>query len=170
MLPIHPAMSRRRLLPVLAAAALAAAAPPAYAGHARAMVKALNHVRAHYGLKPVRLSTSLHHAAQQHARGMVRQNYFAHTSPGGTTVMQRIANSGFITFGVWYGAETIAWGSGRAGTASTIVASWMKSPPHRSIILSTNPRYGWIGPAAHRGKHFLGHRNALVWSVEWGHR
>jgi len=42
-------------------------------------------------------------------------------------------------------AENLAWGFGTRGTASSIVAAWLASPPHRANLLGA--RYRRIGVA-----------------------
>lgn len=42
--------------------------------------------------------------------------------------------------------ETLAWGSGPRGAPRAIVAAWLRSPPHRAVLLSR--RYREIGLAA----------------------
>ena len=65
-------------------------------------------------------------------------------SPGGATLSDRARKAGYPgrTLG-----EDIGWGTYDLGTPSAIVAAWMKSPPHRAIILSGRFREIGVGVA-----------------------
>ena len=79
------------------------------------LFRAINKVRANHGLRPIVVSTRLHLAARRHSHDMLWRGYFAHTSPTGSTLTQRVMTSGFITYGQWWAGETLAWGSGSYG-------------------------------------------------------
>ncbi len=132
-----------------------------------ALFRAINKVRASHGLHPIAISTRLHVAARRHSHDMLWRGYFAHTSPTGSTLTQRILNSGFLTFGYWEAGETLAWGTGSAGTPAGVVNMWMHSPEHRAILLS--PSFTRIGISRACG-HFLGHVGACVWTADWVER
>ena len=61
-----------------------------------------------HGLHPIVVSTRLHLAARRHSHDMLGGGYFAHTSPTGSTLTQRVMTSGFITYGQWWAGETLA--------------------------------------------------------------
>jgi uncharacterized protein YkwD len=44
---------------------------------------------------------------------------------------------------------------------------WMASPEHRANLLSRS--WGWVGVGRRCGR-FLGHGDAVVWTVDFGHR
>ena len=71
-------------------------------------------------------------AAAAHSADMVARGFFDHVSPDGGTLSDRVHRTGYSgrTLG-----EDIGWGASDLGTPSAIVAAWMKSPPHRAIIL-----------------------------------
>ena len=71
-------------------------------------------------------------AAAAHSADMVARGFFDHVSPDGGTLSDRARRTGYggRTLG-----EDIGWGTYDLGTPSAIVAAWMKSPPHRAIIL-----------------------------------
>jgi uncharacterized protein YkwD len=98
---------------------------------------------------------------------MLAREYFAHTSPTGSTLYQRIVRSGFVTYGSWSAGETLAWGTGSYGSAAGVVSMWLQSPEHRAILLS--PSYRFVGIGRAYGT-FLGHAGAAVWTADWGHR
>ena len=154
---------------VAAAGVLMVAAVPAQAATPRWMdlFRAINKVRASHSLRPIAMSKGLRAAAERHSRDMLCRGYFAHTSPTGSTLTQRVMTSGFVTYGPWWAGETLAWGSGGWGKPTAVVQAWLKSPEHRAIMLSA--RYHLVGIGRVYGT-FLGHPGASVWTVDWGHR
>ncbi|MDX6593082.1 MAG: hypothetical protein QOJ13_2278 [Gaiellales bacterium] len=128
---------------------------------------AINEIRHQHHLRPLLLSTGLRDAAQRHSRDMVRRNYFAHTSPTGGTLGDRIRRSSFKTRGAWSAGENIAWGSGSLGAPRTVLRMWLKSSSHRSILLSSKWRFVGIGRAT---GNFRGRSSAAVWTADFGHR
>jgi len=162
---------RRRLtvlvLVVLAASALGSTSARAASGHWYPLLQAINRTRAAHGLHRVLPAPRLHWAARWHSQDMLARDYFAHTSPTGSTLYDRIVHSGFRTSGQWWAGETLAWATGSAATADSVVRMWLASPEHRAILLS--PLYRFVGLGRAQGR-FLGYANAVVWTADWGHR
>jgi uncharacterized protein YkwD len=106
----------------------------------------LNAERARHGLPNLRDNRRLRRAAQRHAGDMARRHYFAHDTPSGRSVVDRVRAAGYLR-GVhaWTVGENLAWGSGRLATPRQIVAMWMHSPGHRANILSRSFREIGIG-------------------------
>jgi uncharacterized protein YkwD len=110
----------------------------------------INAVRRAAGLAPIRATRKLRVAARRHSEDMVARRYFSHVSPSGATVRDRVARVGYLR-----GArstrvgENIGWGTGTAATPAQIVAAWMRSPPHRRIILT--PGFRELGVGIARG-------------------
>jgi uncharacterized protein YkwD len=113
---------------------------------ARATVCLVNHERRRRDLRPLRPERRLRLAAGRHARDMVARSYFAHRSPGGANVVDRLRDSGYLRGRGAFVGETLAWGSGPRAAPRAIVAAWLASPPHRAVLLSR--RYREIGIAA----------------------
>jgi uncharacterized protein YkwD len=128
---------------------------------------AINEVRQQHHLRPLLLSKGLRQAAQHHSRDMVRRNYFAHTSPRGVTLADRIRASVFKTRGSWSAGENLAWGSGSIGSPRNVIRMWLRSSSHRAILLSRTWRFVGIGRSTGR---FQGQSNAAVWTADFGHR
>jgi uncharacterized protein YkwD len=131
------------------------------------MFIAINEVRTAHGLAPVHLASGLRRAAQGHSNDMVARNYFAHTSPTGSTLAYRIMHSTFQTYGAWWAGENLAWGTGTIGSPRNVIRMWLASPEHRSILLSS--RYTYVGVGRAVGG-FQGFEAAAVWTVDFGHR
>lgn len=128
---------------------------------------AINHVRASYGMPRLLAAPALRLAALRHSEDMIARDYFAHTSPTGSTLAYRIVRSGFVTGHWWRGAETLAWGTGSQASAAATVAAWLHSPPHRAIVLARTFR--WVGIGRNCGR-FAGHAGACVWTADFVER
>lgn len=116
------------------------------------MVATVNNVRADHGLRPLRPAPRLARSAGRYARWMLRTDYFGHLS--------RIrASSRFRVLG-----ETLAWHTGRRVRVRATVRSWLRSPPHRALILSGSFR--WIGAGHARGR--LHSRPSTMWVLHLG--
>jgi len=124
-----------------ASAAAADVPAPAVGSAVRCLV---NLQRSRHGLAPLQPSGRLRAAAAAHSADMVARGFFDHVSPDGGTLSDRVHRTGYSgrTLG-----EDIGWGTYDLGTPSAIVAAWMKSPPHRAIILGARFREIGVGVA-----------------------
>jgi uncharacterized protein YkwD len=129
-----------------------------------ALLEQINRVRALHGLAPVYPSAQLQVAATHHSDDMMVRDYFAHTSPTGSSVYSRIVGSGFVNGYNWVGGETLAWGTGSRATPLGTVNAWLASPEHRAIMLSST--YHWIGISRTCGT-YEGNASACVWTADW---
>jgi uncharacterized protein YkwD len=73
-------------------------------------------------------------AAQRHANDMLTTGVGGHTGSDGSSPQARIADAAYPQAG--YTGEIVYWGTGSAATPTAALDSWMKSPPHRAIILN----------------------------------
>lgn len=105
------------------------------------------------GLAPLKLNSQLNLAAQQKAKHMFAQNYWAHVAPDGTTPWVFIKDSGYEYL---YAGENLARGF---NTGSEVVDAWMNSPSHKENMLS--PNYTDIGFAVLPGS-LTGNDTVLV--------
>jgi uncharacterized protein YkwD len=172
----------RRALPLLVLGFAVHAAPAQAAGcaGARAVPSAhnvakirsatlclLNQQRHARGLPSLRGNAKLQRAAHGFSARMVRERFFDHTAPDGTTFDQRIAAAGYSRFRAL--AENIAWGSGAQSTPLRIVDIWMHSPGHRRNILDGTLRDIGIGvvPGAPLD---TGGQSAATYTTDFGRR
>jgi uncharacterized protein YkwD len=128
------------------------------------LLKRINHARVRYGLAPVSSNRALHVAAMRHTSDMIGRDYFAHTSPTGSTMTDRILRTGYVSGYSWVAGETLAWGWGSQAGPRATVRAWLHSPEHRAILLSG--KYRTIGIARSCGR-FLGYSGACVWTADW---
>ena len=95
----------------------------------RATLCVLNAERARHDLRPLRLNRRLSRAARRHSRAMARRRFFSHTSPGGSTFVERIRHTGYLRGARnWNIGENIAWGSGGLSAPRAVATAWMNSP------------------------------------------
>lgn len=134
-------------LAALAGAGTAAAAGPSHDRVERAIVAAIDRERAQHGLPGVGASSALARAADEHSRSMARRGSLEHGAFAAR--VRRVAPRGPI-------GETIARtpGHGRA-LAAHVVGMWMRSPPHRAILLERQMRRIGVGRRAGPGGWYV---------------
>jgi uncharacterized protein YkwD len=97
----------------------------------------LNNERAAAGLHPVAETPGLTQPSAAYSARMVAENFFAHVSPDGGTLVDRLTAARYIApDGDWTVGENIAWGQGDLATPRNIVVAWMNSPGHRHNVLT----------------------------------
>ena len=111
-----------------------------------AVICEINRERARHRLAAVRAHRQLATMASRYARAMVRQRFFGHVSPAGASMAERIRDAGYAR-GYWSAGEALAWGSGTRATPRAVVSAWMRSPPHRAVLLGRSYRDVGIGVA-----------------------
>ena len=131
------------------AACAGAGAMPSSANAAKirkATLCLLNVQRRAHGLENLHQNPRLRTAAAGYSRQMVRQGFFAHESPDGSTLQSRVTATHYLDGArAWGIGENIAWGTGELGTPRSIVRAWMHSPGHRANILNGTFRDIGIG-------------------------
>ncbi|WP_018504692.1 CAP domain-containing protein [Parafrankia discariae] len=124
-------------------------------GHLAEVVALTNAERARGGLAALVTEPRLAAAAHRHSADMATRGFFAHDTPDGITVADRVLAAGYSYAVV---AENIAAGQ---RTAAEVVAGWMNSPPHRANIL--RPEVRQIGVA-----RFDGGEYGVYWTQVFG--
>ena len=147
-------MSRRHLVPLIAAVAAVAAPSPAQANPTacqsshvspsqenvlqveQTVLCLVNAERTKRGLRSLRENARLEKAADRHSEDMVDRGFFAHDTPAGASPSDRIRSAGYLKGARgWSIAENIAYGTGSYATPQSIVKGWMNSAGHRRNIL-----------------------------------
>lgn len=106
----------------------------------------INAERATHGMPAVRESAQLMLAAQRHADDMVVRRFFAHLTPEGTELQERVRATGYVQGRRdWELGEAIAWAEEPLNTPDALLRAWLDSPPHRAIILDKRFRELGIG-------------------------
>ncbi|MEA2276407.1 MAG: hypothetical protein QOC78_1367 [Solirubrobacteraceae bacterium] len=104
----------------------------------------LNAERAAHGLGALRWSAPLATVSERYALRMVREDFFAHVAPDGSSTFDRIRNVGYLpAHGNWVVGENLACGESQLSTPREVVAAWMASPDHRRNVLEA--RFDEVG-------------------------
>jgi uncharacterized protein YkwD len=111
-------------------------------GYAHAVRCLINVERARAGVSALHADRRLARAASGFSSAMVREGFFDHVSPDGSTLSSRARGAGYSGRAL---GETIGWGSGDLATPAAIVDAWMHSPPHRAVMLDRDFRRVGIG-------------------------
>jgi uncharacterized protein YkwD len=118
------------------------------AAAAGAIACLVNQERAARGLRSLTRDADLGQSARRQANDMVRREFFAHVSPGGTTFGDRLRQAGYGDGRSWRAGEALGWGTGARATPNALVDEWLASPPHRRILLDAGFRELGVGVAA----------------------
>jgi uncharacterized protein YkwD len=109
----------------------------------------VNAERTSRGIKALRPDLDLTQAARGFAAEMVREDFFAHVSPSGERVRDRINAAGYGRPGDgWRVGENLGWGTGARATPNALVDAWLASPPHRKIMFDDTYKEIGAGVAA----------------------
>jgi hypothetical protein len=110
----------------------------------RQTVMAVNELRREHGLAALDPRSELANVARKHSEDMARRHYFAHRSPDGREVDDRVQLEGLQFRRV---AENIQRNRGFRDPVRTAVDSWMNSSLHRTTILSAKYLQTGVGVA-----------------------
>jgi uncharacterized protein YkwD len=117
-------------------------------------------------VRPVRGDRALRRAARRYAKRMVAENFFAHESPSGSELDERVRASGYLRGARgWAAGENLAWGTGPLATPAATVRAWMRSPGHRANLLSGRFREVGVGVAPGAPVDAVGGRAATYVTV-----
>lgn len=109
----------------------------------------IDQVRAAHRLRPLHANHELQAVATTQVSDMVHWNYFADNRPPSQTPATLIeatpygAHASSLVTG-----QNIAWGTGVYATPAHVVTAWMRSPPHREIILTPDYRDAGVSATA----------------------
>jgi uncharacterized protein YkwD len=107
-------------------------------------------IRADRDLSRLRHQRRLGAAARRYAADMAERDFFSHVSPEGGRLRDRLIAAGYVDEQCsWHVGEVLAWGSGGDASAGWTVRAWMRSGPHRRILLGSD--YDEIGVGVAHG-------------------
>jgi uncharacterized protein YkwD len=102
-----------------------------------ATVCLIDQVRASYHLRPLQSNHYLQRVATAQVATMLRWNYFSDNRPTGQTPLLLIARTRYSAHAARISAaQNLGWATRPYTTPLSMVTAWMKSPPHRKIILT----------------------------------
>lgn len=102
----------------------------------------INAIREKEGLSQLRNNEKLAEVARNYSQKMAEQNFFSHTSPEGSTMVQRVNSAGIFYFII---GENLFKGTNLSQPVQIAVKGWMESPGHRKNILRSEYRETGIG-------------------------
>ena len=139
-------------------------------GYMRRSIQCLvNRARRRHGLSRVRERRELRRAATAHSVDMVTRRFFSHIGSNGSSPLGRLRGAGYLAGAVSYRyGENIAAGCARLGSPRAIFRAWMRSPGHRSVILTGSFRHLGVGIA--RGYPFGGGRRCATYTLDLASR
>lgn len=105
------------------------------------------------------------------AKEMARAGYFGDDSVAGQTPWQRITSSPYaVGAQVVAAGQNIGWGTGGLATPEGVIEEWMRSPPHRLIILSSGYQDVGVGAAPVAPSSVTDEKPGATYSVEFAAR
>jgi len=129
----------------------------------------INDEREARGRQPVAANRELRLAGERYSRLMVRERFYAHVSPGGSTVLARVRRTSYLDGGgKFLLGENLGFGVGESATPRGLIRAWMASASHRTHIL--NGRYRDVGVGVARGTPEAGGTDGATYSVVFGRR
>lgn len=102
----------------------------------------INTIRQQQGLSELRQNEKLAQVARDYSRRMAEGDFFAHTSPQGDTMVERVHAAGIFYFVL---GENLFTSTNIPQPANASVTGWMNSPGHRENILRREYRETGIG-------------------------
>ena len=139
---------------------------PAYE---RAVVCLINVERTTRDRGPLRADADLLQAARRLSADMVRRRYFAHVTPGGWDVVDRLRHAGYPMSAKdgWTVGEVLSWGVYWRSTPRATVDAWLDSAPHRAALL--RPEFDEVGAGAVLGNPVRDDAPGVTVTVDLGH-
>jgi uncharacterized protein YkwD len=105
-----------------------------------------NQIRQQHNLPLLKDNTKLRKAAAGHSDDMVDEGYFDHTTPAGSSFVDRIIGAGYVKRNdAWTLGENLAWGTGDLSTPAGVMQAWMNSAGHKANILKRSYKELGIG-------------------------
>lgn len=121
-----------------------------------------NEARLQLSRQPLKTNTALMNAAQMKAEDMVKEHYFAHSSPNGTVAWDYLKT---VSYSYKIAGENLAITN---ENAQAVIDGWLNSPTHRENLLSNDYSDFGIG-LAHYG-NYQGHQDTYVVVAFYGQR
>lgn len=102
----------------------------------------INEIRQQQGLSELQVNEKLAVVARRYSQQMAEEDFFSHTSPGGSTLVKRVQSAGIIYSMV---GENLFKSTNIPQPVGAAVEGWMDSPGHRENILRPQYRETGIG-------------------------
>jgi uncharacterized protein YkwD len=138
--------------------------------HARhAVICLINEMRRRHGLHHLSSMRSLNESGKRHSSYMRRHACFSHQCPGEGNLVSRITATSYLPCGcTWFVGENIAEATSAGAAPTAIVKDWMRSPPHREMILSRS--LDDVGVGVVWGRAGNPHADLGTYTADFGYR
>lgn len=103
----------------------------------------INEIRQKQGLSELQNNEKLAQAARDYSQEMAEKDFFSHTSPKGSTMVERVRSAGIIFYFML--GENLFMCTNVPQPVPASVQGWMDSPGHRENILRPEYRETGIG-------------------------
>lgn len=131
----------------------------------------IDHERVLQQLPALRPNPDLQGIASSLAQEMARSGFFGDDSEAGQTPWQRVTSSPYaVGAQVVAAAQNIGWGTGGLATPQGVVEEWMRSTPHRLIMLSGGYRDVGVGAAPIAPSSLTNEKPGATYTVEFAAR
>lgn len=137
-----PPILRPPEVPTQSPTAAAPAQSPAIAQMESQVRQQINAIRRQRGLTELSNNEKLAQVARNYSRRMAEENFFAHVSPQGDTLSDRIKAAGIFYFMV---GENLFTSTNISQPVPAAIQGWMQSPGHRENILRREFRQTGVG-------------------------
>ena len=102
----------------------------------KAVLCLIDKARRRRGKGDLKPSRSLKASSKRHSRKMVNSGCFAHQCNGEPPLPTRVTKTGYLPCRcAWSVGENLAYGKAGSSAPAAIVAAWLKSPPHKAVLL-----------------------------------
>lgn len=125
----------------------------------------INLVRERAELRKVRSSAALRHSATYKARRIAACKRFTH-SPCGDDLAAPFHQADVTAHRTWYVGENLGWRPVRKATAFEILRGWLRSGPHRRVLLDR--RFTHLGVRRRRLRLNDLPRGIVIWVAHLG--
>jgi uncharacterized protein YkwD len=137
----------------------------------RATLCAINVARVRNGVGILHTTPQLRATAKGYARNMVSHNFFAHLTPAGRTLLDRVRETDYLAgCRLWTLGENLGWAEQSLATPASMVLAWSNSPKHRRILLSSRFSEVGIGVAFGAPVPVAAATTAATYAIEFGAR
>jgi uncharacterized protein YkwD len=102
----------------------------------KAVLCLIDKARRRRGKGDLKPNGSLKASSKRHSSKMVNSGCFAHQCNGEPPLPSRVTRTGYLPCNcAWSVGENLAYGKGSSSAPAAIVAAWLKSPPHKAVML-----------------------------------
>lgn len=130
----------------------------------------IDRTRASVGERPLRANAALRAVAAHQLADMISYDYFSDVPPTGQSLGALVSAARYAPRARAVAGEDIAWATGSRSTPAQILAAWLRSAPHRAILLDPRFHDAGVGVIAAAPRALSGGRRAATYAIDLGER